>query len=398
MEFGLTPEQRSYQDLARNFAATEMAPVALDYDESCEYPWPILHKAFDAGLMYVNVPEKFGGAGLSLLDECLIQEELAWGCIGISGAMTITNIPALGVLMAGSEAQQREYLGGAIERREVAAYALSEPGAGSDVKAIRTMARKIGDEYSISGSKCFISNADAASHLLLFAVTDASLGHRGITAFWIPANRAGIRIGPPEKKMGQMAAHIASIFLDAVKATSDEIIGGEGAGFKLAMEVFNRSRPTISISGVGLARRAMEMAAKYANERQSMGLPIIEHQGVGFLLADMDIQIAAARHLTLEAAWLADRALPNSVQAARAKCFAADTCMKVTTDAVQVFGGYGYMKEYGVEKLMRDAKVVQIYEGTTQIQRLIVARSMMERRGGSPERQTNSVQHARSAT
>jgi acyl-CoA dehydrogenase len=380
MEFDLTEEQRAYQSLAQQFARTEIAPQAEFYDHSGEYPRPIVEKAFDAGLMYANVPEKWGGAGVTLLEECLITEELAWGCAGITGSLTISNIPALGMMLAGSEEQCARFLGEAIEGRQVMAYALSEPGAGSDVKQIRTTARRVGDEYSISGSKCFISSAGASSKLLLFTVTDATLGHRGISTFLIPTDRAGVTVGPAEKKMGQTASHIHSIYLDDVKATKEELIGGEGAGFKLAMEVFNQSRNTIAIQGVGVARRAMEEAAGYANERRTMGRAIIEHQAVGFMLADMDIQIAAARHLVMEAAWLADRKQPNSIQAARAKCYAADVAMKVTTDAVQIFGGYGYMKEYPVEKLMRDAKVIQIYEGTSQIQRIIVSRGLMTAR------------------
>jgi acyl-CoA dehydrogenase len=391
MDFELNDDQRAYQSLAHDFAKNEIIPQAEHYDETGEYPWPIIHKAFDAGLMYVNVPQKWCGAGVSLLDECIIQEELSWGCVGISGAATISNIPALGVIMAGTDEQGKRFLGGAIENRGVSCYALSEPGAGSDVKSIRTAARRIGDEYSISGSKCFISSATNASHMLLFAYTDFSLGHRGITAFWIPMDRAGVRVGPPEKKMGQQASHIASVYLEDVKATADEVIGGEGSGFKLAMEVFNRSRPTIAISAVGVSRRAMELATEYANERKAMGVPIIEHEGIGFMLADMDIAISAARHLTFHSAWLADQGKPNSVEAARAKCFAADTAMRVTTDAVQVFGGYGYMREYPVEKLMRDAKVIQIYEGTVQIQRLIIARSMMTSKRNSPAPQPERV-------
>lgn len=382
MEFDLTEEQRAYQSLGQQFARTEIAPRAEHYDETGEYPKPIIEKAFDAGLMYVNVPERWGGAGVSLLDECLITEELAWGCSGITGSLTISNIPALGLMLAGSEEQCRAFIGGAIEGRQVMAYALSEPGAGSDVKKIRTMARRVGEDYSISGSKCFISSAGASGRLLLFTVTDPDLGHRGISAFSIPTDRAGISVGPAEKKMGQTASHIHSIYLDDVKATKEELIGGEGAGFKLAMEVFNQSRNTIAIQAVGIARRAMEEAATYANERQSMNVPIIQHQAVGFMLADMDIQIAAARHLIFEAAWLADQKRPNSIPAARAKCYAADVAMKVTTDAVQIFGGYGYMREYPVEKLMRDAKVTQIYEGTSQVQRIIVSRGLMTSKPG----------------
>ena len=376
MDYELNEDQKAFQTLAHTFAEREIAPHAEHYDGSEESPAPILEKAFDAGLMYVNVPESCGGAGISLLDECIMTEELAWGCAGITMALTISNVPSLGVLLAGTEEQRQKFLGSAIAHRQVSAYALSEPAAGSDVKAMLTTARRIGNEYSISGSKCFISSADVASNLLLFAKTDPELGHKGITAFWVPTDREGVRVGPPEKKMGQTASHVVSISLDQVKATAAEVIGGEGSGFKLAMEVFNRTRPVVAAVGIGIARRAFELASEYANERRTMGKAIIEHEGVGFMLADMDIRITAARHLAYEAAWRADKGQPNGVHAARAKCFAADTCMQVTTDAVQVFGGYGYMKEYPVEKLMRDAKVLQLYEGTSQIQRLIIARSL----------------------
>lgn len=379
MHYGLTEQQRAIQSMARDFAAREIWPVSAEYDESGDFPWPILNKGFDAGLMYANVPEAYGGGGLSLVEEAIMTEELAWGCSGICLAMTISNIPSIALLLAAEEAMRKRVLGDLIERRGVFCYALTEPGAGSDVRAIRAQARKIGDEYAIGGSKCFITGAPEASWLLVFAVTDPNGGHRGISAFAIPADRAGVRLGPPEKKMGQTAAHIASIYLDDVRATADDLVGGEGGGFKLGMEVFNRSRATIAATANGIARRAMELATVYAAERVAMGQPIIEHQGIAFMLADMDAAIAASRLVTLEAAWRVDEGLDNRVHVARAKLLAADACMKVTTDAVQIYGGYGYMREYPVEKLMRDAKVTQIYEGTTQIQRVIIAKAL---RGG----------------
>lgn len=384
MDFGLSEEQRAYQRLAHDFAESEIVPQAEGYDESGEYPHAVVEKAFDAGLMYPNVPHEWGGGGVTLLDEVIIQEELSWGCAGICGALMISNIPSLGVLLAGNDEQAKKLLAPTIERRGLMAYCLSEPGAGSDARSIRTAARRVGDEYSISGSKCFISSGGAASKFLVFTVTDPDLGHRGITAFFIDSNREGVRVGPAEKKMGQTASHVHSIYFEDVKATKDEAIGGEGAGFKLAMEIFNRSRASIASNAIGIARRAFELATGYANERKSMGVPLIDHQAIGFMLADMDIQIAAARHLTYESAWLSDQGIPNRVEAARCKCMAGDVAMKVTTDAVQVFGGYGYMREYPVEKLMRDAKVTQIYEGTAQVQRLIISRSLMASRSSTP--------------
>lgn len=376
MDFSLSEDQLALQSHARRFAEREIAPAAAHYDETEEYPRAVIDKAFDAGLMYMNAPDSLGGAGLSLLDECLVTEELASGCAGITLAITISNIVVQAILMGGSEAQAREFIGGAMERRATLAYALTEPGAGSDAKALRTHARKVGDEYSLSGAKCFITGGNVAERFVVFATTDPSLGYRGIAAFCIPADREGVRVGPSEKKMGQHAAPAVTLGFEDVRVHASERLGAEGTGFKLAMEVFNRTRATIASLAVGIAQRALEHAARYACERQSMGARLIDHQGIGFKLADMDIRIAAARRLIHEAAWLADTGRDSRVAVARAKTLAGDTAMFVTTEAVQVFGGYGYMREYPVEKLMRDAKVTQIYEGSGEVQRLIVAKAL----------------------
>lgn len=379
IDFALSPEQESCRRLARDFARHEIVPVADHYDRTSEFPWPVIQKAFDAGLVYPNIPEAYGGAAIDTLGECLIREELSWGCAGIGGAIGLGAIISYGLAIAASEEQKRRYLPELLNERKLAAYALTEPGAGSDAAAIQTRAARHGDEYLITGSKSFISLAAEASYFLVFAKTNPEEGARGISAFWVPREAPGLTIGKKDEKMGQRAADTCQVFFEGVKVPEGDRIGAEGEGFKLAMKVFDHSRPVVGAIGVGIARRAFEMAAEYANQRKTFGRPIIDHQGVGFLLADMYIEIEAARLLCWQAAWRADRGLELAAAASAAKCFSADVAMKVTTDAVQVFGGYGYMREYGVEKLMRDAKVVQIYEGTTQIQRLIIARSLRQK-------------------
>jgi len=382
ISFALSPEQEAFRSLAREFARNEIAPVAADYDRSGEFPWPVVEKAFDAGLVYPNIPEAHGGPGLDALGECLLSEELAWGCAGISGAIGLSALIAHALLRAGSEEQKRRYLGEFLGDRKLAAYALTEPEAGSDAAAIQTRACRHGDEYVIDGSKTFITIAAEASYFLVFAKTNPHDAHHGISAFLVPRDAPGLTVGKKDDKMGQRAADTCQIFFQDVRVHRREMLGAEGEGFKLAMAVFDHSRPVVGAKGVGIARRAFEMATDYANQRRTFGRPIIDHQGIGFLLADMFIRVEAARLLCWQAAWRADSGIPSSPLASAAKCFGADVAMQVTTDAVQVFGGYGYMREYGVEKLMRDAKVVQIYEGTTQIQRLIIARSLKRRGEG----------------
>ncbi len=376
ISFDLSDEQRAYRDMAREFARNEIAPVAGQYDRSGEFPWPIVHKAFDLGLVYASVPEEYGGAGIGVLAECLIAEELTWACAGVSAAPVVSSLIASGLSLAGSEEQKRRYLPELIRDRKLVAYALTEPGAGSDAAAIVSTARRHGDDYVINGVKSFISLAQEASYFLVFAKTDPEDPHRGMSAFLAPRETPGLSIGQKDEKMGQRCADTSQVFFEDVKVNKADRIGAEGEGFKLAMEIFNRSRPLVAAAGVGIASRAFDMATEYANERHAFGRPIIDHEGVGFLLADMFIEIEAARLLCWQAAWRLDCGLPSSAHASAAKCCGADVAMKVTTDAVQIFGGYGYIRDYGVEKLMRDAKVLQIYEGTTQIQRLIIARSL----------------------
>ena len=375
VSFALTEEQKMIQKLARDFAVNEIAPGAEHHDKTHEYPWDIVKKAQELGLTAMNVPAEYGGLGLSLFEEILVGEELAWGCSGISLCITINNLAALPVLVAGDEAQKEEYLG-RLAGGKMAAYALTEPGAGSDVVNIKTTARREGDEYLLNGVKTFITGATVADWYTIFAYTDPEKRYNGMSAFLVDRDSPGLSVGKPFDKMGQRASDTAEVVLDNVRVPAQNRLGEEGQGFMIAMKVFDYSRPGVGAGAVGVARRAMDEAIRYAKERHTMGKPIYQHQAIGHMIADMAMNLEAARLLVWQAAVAIDEGRPNVKEAAMAKAFAADTAMKITTDAVQVFGGYGYMSEYPVEKLMRDIKIYQIYEGTSQIQRNILVREL----------------------
>ena len=375
ISFALTDEQKMLQQLAWDFARTEIAPVAEHYDRTAEFPSPVIQKARAAGLINMNIPAEYGGGGASLIEECLVGEALAWGCSGISTSMMINNLAAIPVIVAGSEAQKKEWLGRMVQG-QLAAYAVTEPAAGSDVAGIQTTAVQRGDEYVLKGSKTFISNASHSDFFIVFAYTDKAKKYKGLSAFIVERSRPGFSVSKKFDKLGQRASDTAEITLDGVAVPASQRLGREGDGFLIAMQVFDRSRPAVAAAAVGVAQRALDESLKYARERQAFGTPLVEHQAIGYMLADMAMNIEAARLLAWRAAWLVDQGQPNTKFAAFAKAFAADAAMKITTDAVQVFGGYGFMKEYPVEKLMRDCKVFQIYEGTSQIQRNIIAREL----------------------
>ena len=376
LDFTLSEEQEMIRDMARNFARKEILPKAEHYDRSDDYPWPIIKKAQKAGLISSNIPAEYGGPGLGVLEECIINEELAWACSGVQTAIMLNNLASWPILLAGNDDQKARYLPRLTEGGELAAYALTEPAAGSDVAGIRATAVRRGDEYILNGTKNWITNAPVSSFSVLFAKTDPEAKHRGISAFIVDHKWPGVTLSKPIPKMGQHAAWTGEIVLEDVRVPVENRLGEEGEGFLIAMKVFDRSRPPVSAAAVGVARRALDEALRYAQERYAFGKPIIAQQGISFMLADMAMNIEAARLLVYQAAWLVDNGRPNVKEAACAKAFAADMCMKVTTDAVQVFGGYGYSREYPVEKLMRDAKIYQIYEGTSQIQRVIIAREL----------------------
>jgi len=377
IDFQFNDEQRMLRDLAHQFAEKEIKPMAEHYDTSGEFPWPIIKKGWELGLMNANIPETYGGPGINVLGECIINEELAWACSGIQTAIMLNSLAAWPIILAGNEAQKETYLGEwLMDGGKMAACGLTEPHAGSDVAGIKTTASKKNGAYILNGSKTWITNAPVADFFVIFAMTDPAARHRGMSAFIVEKDGPGVSAGKPIHKLGQHAAWTGEIFLEDVEVPAENLLGQEGQGFLIAMKVFDRSRPGVSAAAVGVARRALEEAVRYAGERQAFGKPIAYQQGVSFMLADMAINVEAARLLVHKAAWLVDHGLNNVKEAACAKAFAADTCMKTTTDAVQVFGGYGYSAEYPVEKLMRDAKIYQIYEGTSQIQRVIIGREL----------------------
>jgi len=338
----------------------------------------VCEKAHGAGLMNFGVPKELGGPGLGILDTALIVEELNYGCAGITNAIAANELATLPLLIAGSPEQQRTYLGGLIEKLTFCAFAITEPGAGSDVAAMSTGYRREGDEFILNGTKHFISNGSKADWYVAFATADKRLKHKGISCFVFPAGLAGISKRRMHGKLGQRAADTGEIFYEDVRVPASALVGGEGEGFKYAMATFDKSRPEIGAIAIGIAQRALDESIKYSRQRHAFGQPIANFQVLQFMMADMAIDIEAMRLLTYKAAWLVDRdEMPNAISS-YAKAFAADACMRITTDAVQIFGGYGYMDDYPVQKLMRDAKLLQIYEGTSQIQRVVIARGLLK--------------------
>jgi len=374
--FELSNDQRMLQELARDFTRKEIIPKAEHYDRSGEWPWEIFNKAREVGLVNLNIPEEYGGMGASVLEECIVGEEMAYGCTGIETALMLNQLAALPLLIAGNERQKEHYFQRITEEGKIISYALTEPDAGSDVAGIKTTATKQGDRYILNGGKTWITDAPVASFFIVFAKTNPEAGHRGMSAFIVERDYPGLSVSKPLEKMGQHAAQTAQVFFENVEVPEENRLGAEGDGFMIAMKVFDKSRPPVAAAATGLARRALDEAVKYAGERFTFGQPIYQHQGVGFLLADMKIRAEAARDLAWKAAWLVDNGKRNTTEAAVAKAFCADAAMQNATDAVQVFGGNGYSREYPVEKLMRDAKIYQIYEGTTQIQKLIIVREL----------------------
>jgi acyl-CoA dehydrogenase len=380
ISFALSDEQRALRELAREFARKEIRPVAAEYDEHSQHPADVIAKAHEVGLMNPHIPEEYGGPGLPAFEQILIGEELAWGCSGIATSIVANILGSLPVLLAGSDEQKREWLPTLLEEPLLCSFALTEPGAGSDVSAIQTTAELRDGDYVLNGSKMFITNAGQAAWYVVFASTDREAGHRGLSAFVVPADSEGVVVEEHLDKLGQRATDTSALALHEVRAPVANRLGEEGEGFKIAMRTLDLTRPGTAAGAVGVARAALEHAVEYSKSRVQFGQPIAINQGVNFLVADMAAEIEAARLLTWQAAWLIDQGERATLQSSYAKRFAADTAMKVTTDAVQIFGGYGYMKEYPVEKLMRDAKLFQIYEGTSQIQRLVIAREIFLRR------------------
>ncbi len=372
-------EQTALVETARKFVAERVIPVAAEYDESGQMPLPVFQAAFELGLMNVEIPEAYGGLGLHCLDGCLIAEELAYGCAGIATSIMCNHLASLPLLIAGTEEQKQRYLGKITSEFIFASYCCSEPEAGSDVASMRTRLTPDGDGFILNGQKRWITNGGYADWYTGFGTIDPAARHRGITAFVLPRDTPGVSVGKKENKMGQRASNTVDVIFEDVRLGPENIIGEPGKGFAIAMETFDKSRPMIAAQCAGLIRRARDESGNYALERKTFGVPIAQHQAVSFMIAEMEMSYAAIKLLYSKAAWEVDNGIKRTNTSAIAKSMGADLAMKCTTDAVQVFGGYGYTKEYPVEKLMRDAKLMQIYEGTSQVQRMVIAKNLLHR-------------------
>ncbi|XP_020294022.1 probable medium-chain specific acyl-CoA dehydrogenase, mitochondrial [Pseudomyrmex gracilis] len=379
--FELSDTQKEMQDLARKFTREEIIPVAAKYDKSGEYPWDIVKKAWNLGLLNKHIPQSCGGLESGVFDGCLVTEELSYGCTGISTALEASGLGQTPVIIAGNKEQQKKYLGRLMEEPLVAAYCVTEPGAGSDVAGIKTKAEKKGKEWVINGTKMWITNGGVANWYFVLVRTNPdpkAPANKAFTGFIVERESDGLTPGRKEINMGQRASDTRMITFEDVRVPEENVLLKEGEGFKVAMKTFDRTRAPVAAGAVGLAQRALDEATKYSLERKTFNKPIAEHQAVAFMLADMAVGVETSRLATLRAAWAMDRNLPNATMfASIAKCYASDVANKCATDAVQIFGGAGFNTEYPVEKLMRDAKIYQIYEGTSQIQRLIISRCLL---------------------
>ena len=376
VDLTLTDEQKDLRELAHNFSEKEIRKVAWEYDKDGTWPQEIIEKAWEVGLMNTHIAEEYGGPGLDYLSGCLIEEEMGWGCSGIGTSLMANGLAAAPVGLGGSEETKKEFLGMLTEEPKLASFCLTEPDAGSDVSGMKTTAVKKGDTYVLNGSKCFITNGGYADWFTVYAKTDKDAGHRGISAFVVPKDDT-VTVDKKEDKMGQRASNTATITFNDTEVPAANLLGEENHGFKLAMMTLDRTRPGVSAMAVGIGRAALEFASQYSKERVQFGVPIAMHQAVAFMIADMATKVEAARLLVWQSGVLLDQGKRNTLASSHAKRFAADSAMEITVDAVQVYGGYGFIKEYPVEKLMRDAKIMQLYEGTSQIQRLVIAKELL---------------------
>ena len=376
--FNLTPEQKALQEKARKFARSEILPVAAKYDRDGTFPLDVTRKAYDEGLLRLVIPKKYGGEGIGILDSCIIYEELAAACMGIYLGIFVSTLALYPIVKFGTEEQKEQFLRPFCKNYSLASYCLSELSVGSDPASMKTTAVLDGEHYVVNGTKMWITNGGYADLYLVFANTDLTKKHKGIICLIVPSHLEGVSHGEPIDKMGQRASNTTAVMFKNVRVPRENLLGGEGQGFKKAMAALDITRPMIAIGAVGIARTALELSLEYAKKRIQFDVPIIQHQAVQFMLAEMAQGIEAARLLVWKAAWLADQGVRNTKEASIAKAFAADMAMRVTTDAVQIYGGMGYTKWHPVEKLMRDAKVIQIYEGTAQIQRIVIARQLLK--------------------
>ena len=377
VNFQLDEMQEMLRELAHEFAVDEIRPNAEHWDANSQYPKEAIQAAHEMGLLNLHIPEDYGGPGLGLMEEVLVNEELAWGDPGFATAAYATSLACAPIITGATEEQKQKWLRKVSEDGALASYCVTEPGAGSDLAACKTTAIRDGDEYVINGSKMFITGAGYADFFFVLAKTDPDAGYKGMSGFIVEAGTDGFTLGKKETNMGQRCSDTRAITFDNVRVPVENLIGGsESGGWLNAMNAFDMSRPNIAAHATGLARAAYEHALQYSNERHSFGKPLHKHQAIQFMLVDMKTKTEASRLLTWKSAFEADNGIRNTESAAHAKRFSADTAMEVSTDAVQVFGGYGYSEEYPVARLMRGAKVMQIYEGSSQVQRMIIGREI----------------------
>jgi len=377
IEFSLTEEQRALQEMAHQFALKEMRPNAARYDKGDAFPEEVMGKAFEAGFLTCNIPSEYGGGGLGDLDLAIISEELAWGCAGMFTSMMACSLALTPIILFGTDEQKKKFFTPFTKKMNFAAFCLTEREAGSDAGATKTRALRDGNHYVINGSKCFITNGGVSSLYVVFALTEPGKGIRGVSAIVVPREAPGLVIGKEEDKLGHRASNTTEIFFEDVRVPVDNLLAKEGMGFIVAMKTLDKTRASVGAAGVGLARAALEHAVEYSKTRLQFGKPIALFQNTAFKIAQMAMEVNAARHLVWHAAWLMDQGKPCGKESAMAKCFGSDVAMRTAVEALQILGGYGYMKDYPLEKLMRDAKLLQIYEGTNEIQRLVISREVI---------------------
>ncbi len=377
ISFSLTEEQQALKEMAREFAEKEMKPNAAKYDKGDEFSEDVMKKAFEVGFLTCTVPSEYGGGGMNDLDTVIISEELAAGCAGMYTTMMVNALAYTPIILYGTDEQKKKFLTPHTKKMAFASFCLTEREAGSDAGSMKTRAEKVGKEYIINGSKCFISNGGIASFYVVFANSNPEKGMRGLSAFIVSRETPGLIIGKEEDKMGHRASNTVELTFEDMKIPEENLLGKEGIGFIIAMKTLDKTRAPVGAAGVGVARAALEYAIEYAKNRRQFGKPIALFQNTSFKIAQMAMEINAARHLVWHAAWLMDEGKPCGKESAMAKAFGSDVAMKVTTECVQILGGYGYMRDYPMEKLMRDAKLLQIYEGTNEIQRLVISREII---------------------
>ncbi|HET7540447.1 MAG TPA: acyl-CoA dehydrogenase family protein [Polyangiaceae bacterium] len=376
LNFGLSDDQRALIDVAKRFSKERIIPIAAECDRESRFPKEVFVAAHELGLVNASVPSEYGGPGMGELENALIAEQLAYGCTGIQTSMLANTLALTPIKLGGNEEQKKKYLGMLTAEPLFASYCTTEPSGGSDVAGLKTSFKVHGDDYVLNGEKCWITNASFASFYVVFATSDPAKRHRGIAAFIVDRDTPGLRVGKHEDKLGQRASDTAAVHFEDVKVPKANLLATEGEGFKLAMETFNQTRPDIGAMATGLMQRCLDLSVAYAKERKAFGVPISEHQLVQAMLAEMAISTEATRLLYQKAAWNLDNGVRDPIVSSYAKAYGADRAMQSAIDAVQIFGGNGYVKDYPPEKLMRDAKVLQIYEGTSQIQRLVIARAL----------------------